>query len=365
MYSPLKNQTPKSLHKRHDDQSPTVEKLSRTSQTILLYIATSAYSGSTLLSFMLNIHPWITTIGHTTGWKFSAGEDFRCSCGERLDECIFYRGIAEQFRHAGLRFDIRDFGTEYRLAKSDRLNRLFCGPIPFITSTPIEKLRDSIVRCFPSCRKALAEQDKANLTLIKTALKLSGARIFVDNSHNPYRLRHLQRISEFRILVVHLFRDPRGIALSDRKNKGWNSDLSVQLWLRRQKEIFRIGSEFPPVLRIYYEDLLSETDQTLARIYRFLEIESLPTPEDLKVSDHHILGNDMRFQPGQLDKIVKWKRDLSKEDQETVVQAISKFSRTHSTHPLSEIIEHYLDSGGPKPGSSDYPAPEDLHTHPK
>jgi hypothetical protein len=42
----------------------------------VLFIACSSFSGSTLLSFLLNTHPDIVTAGHTIGWRYKKGEVF-------------------------------------------------------------------------------------------------------------------------------------------------------------------------------------------------------------------------------------------------------------------------------------------------
>ena len=68
----------------------------------VLYIACSSFSGSTLLSFLLNSHPKIVTLGHTTGWHFDDDETFLCSCGEPIQSCAFYQSMSRAFRDFGL-----------------------------------------------------------------------------------------------------------------------------------------------------------------------------------------------------------------------------------------------------------------------
>lgn len=79
----------------------------------VLYIACSSFSGSTLLSFILNTHPQMTTVGHTVGYPFTPEEDFRCSCGAPLPECPFFSRMAVVFRENGLPFEYDRFGTRF------------------------------------------------------------------------------------------------------------------------------------------------------------------------------------------------------------------------------------------------------------
>jgi hypothetical protein len=100
-----------------------------------LYITSSSYSGSTLLSFLLNTHPEIFTVGEMDGWNYGEDETFECSCGRILCECPFFRRVARAFADEGLPFDYRDFGTMYRLARSARFNRYLLGSLPASSST--------------------------------------------------------------------------------------------------------------------------------------------------------------------------------------------------------------------------------------
>ena len=84
----------------------------------LRYITYSSHSGSTLLSLLLNTHPDIMAIGHTTGWRFAEGDDFRCSCGEPLERCPFYRSVAEACQSAGLSFDVHRTSTSRPISKN-------------------------------------------------------------------------------------------------------------------------------------------------------------------------------------------------------------------------------------------------------
>jgi len=171
-------------------------------------------------------------------------------------------------------------------------------------------------------------------------LKHSKAKVFVDNSHDPIRLRHLRRIPSLELKNVYLVRDPRGVAFSHKKNKGWDVALSTRLWLRRQYDILRLSEEFPETLQIYYEDLSSAVDETLASIHKFVGLKTYPFSGDFKLGEHHILGNRMRLRDGEVRQDIRWKKELSTEEQKIVTRSALDFANRHQEHPVADITDY-------------------------
>ena len=259
----------------------------------LLYVTSSSYSGSTLLAFLLNNHPEVFTISEMEGWAYEDEESYPCSCGAPLPRCPFFGHVAEAFRAAGEPFDFRDFGTAYRLVASARLNRWLTERLP--PAPALEGLRDAVVARLPVLRARLARHDRANRLFLEAALAYSGARVFVDATKNPFRLRFLRRLPELDLRVVHLVRDYRGVALSNLRNRGCDLRTAIGLWLREQRDILRVCREFPRVETLRYEALCDDVDAALARLHRFLGLEHRPFPGSFKAAEHHILGNTMRL----------------------------------------------------------------------
>ncbi len=309
----------------------------------VLYISTFQFSGSTLASFLLNTHSQMATVGHTIGWHFAEGEDFRCSCGELLDICPYFTGIAKAFAENGLRFDIRDFGTNYRLAKNERLNRYLVASLPVIANTSIEHLRDRFIRNFGSIEGRISTCDRANEVFFRSAIELANASVYVDNSHDPYRARHLNRIPGLDVRNLHLVRDPRGVALSCRRHAGWSVDTAMQTWLRRLRDIIRIGDELPgETLVVHYEDLCRNVDTVLADIHRFAGLEAEPFAGDFDASEHHILGNAMRLRGGDIRLDEKWKTALDAADVDRIGQHVSAAVSADRDGRLTDIVERFV-----------------------
>jgi len=310
--------------------------------TKFLYITSSSYSGSTLLSFLLNAHTDIVTVGEMDGWNYGRDVVFPCSCGAPLSACPFFQSIAAAFHQAHLPYDPRNFGTRYRLVQGARLDRYLTAELPRIRSTTLETVRDRIVASVPRFARILARQDLANLVFMRTAIGARQAKVFVDACKTPYRLRHLRRIADLDIHVLHLVRDPRGVTLSNMKKKGFDASLAIRLWIHEQVAICRIAAEFPHTMLLYYEDLCEAVDQTLAAIHRFVGVVPQPAPADFRSVQHHILGNDMRL--ATTSRIVndsRWTRELHATDEAVIARACTAFRRRRGNHPVSAMIGKY------------------------
>jgi len=309
----------------------------------VLYIACSSFSGSTLLSMMLNTHPDIATVGHSMGWSFESEEDFRCSCGSPLAECPFWNNMAEAFARNGLPFSFSHFGTRYQLAESERLNWYLTRRLPLVASGTLERLRDKVIRHIPGWSGRLARTDKAYLTLVRTTLEYLGARVYADNSHGPFHLRHLGRIPEFDMKVVYLVRDLHGAIYSKMKNSGRDATTATQMWLREQYDTTRILREFENPLTISYEDLCDHPDETLNKIFAFTGLAPHRFDGDFGAVEHHVLGNMMRLGPTKIVKNVAWREKLTPGDIATIETMAREFTQRHGASPAAGIVRHYLE----------------------
>jgi hypothetical protein len=307
------------------------------------YITCSSYSGSTLLSFLLNDHPDITTVGHTTGWHVEPGQEFRCSCGELLAECPFYKRMDSIFDAARLPHTLGDYGAAYRLSSDDRISRYLVSNLPFIRSPGLERARDWLVQRVPAWRRVLMRQDTANVTFMRSALELAKAKVFLDNSHRPYRLRRLAMVPDFDLSVIHVVRDFRGVVNSTMRQRKWGAIETTQAWLNEQADCTRIAAGFPHQQTLFYEDLCNDLNGTLASLHSFVGLQPRPFSGDFKTREHHILGNSMRLQGGKVSKDARWRNELSPGDIHAITRTAEKYIAAHPRHPVSAIVKRYLD----------------------
>lgn len=309
----------------------------------VLYISSSSFSGSTLLSFLLNTHKSITTVGEMEGWEYDEAP-FYCSCGEPLEQCPFYQSIQQTFQNKKIPFVFSHFGTAYRFSKNDRINRLLTEKLPFIQSPALERARDQLIRTIPPFRAKMIQFDRANQEFITAALQYSHADVFVDATKNPYRLRHLQHVNGIQLYIIHLIRDLRGTIHSSMKNRGWDIDLATRIWIREQASILQVLKEFQPTLQIYYEDICDKVDTTLAKISEFVGLPAEHFAGDFKTVEHHVLGNTMRLEgSSKVRKSERWINELTNNDLNTIKRISEIELKNYNNETLSNIVHHYLE----------------------
>jgi hypothetical protein len=126
------------------------------------------------------------------------------------------------------------------------------------------------------------------------------------------------------------------------RHAGWDAAVGIKAWLRRQADITRISMEYPNTIVLYYEDICGDTSQALNRIYAQLGITQTGFGGDFKAGVHHILGNDMRLQKGEIRPDRRWHTELQDTDRRIIESNAAEFARSKPSHPLTPIIEHYL-----------------------
>jgi hypothetical protein len=277
------------------------------------YLTASPFSGSTLFSFLVNSHPQIATVGEMTGPIASQDPDnYRCSCGERIRDCFFWKQVAAQMVTRGFVFDPGRFDTRMRLGSRPYSRRILSGPLP---GRRLEDLRDGLVEMLPGPRKRLRYLIDRNIALAASVLEVSRKPVFFDASKNPMAIRHLHRRNDIDLRVVHLVRDVRGAGLSKRKNRSqsdWHR--AVSAWVRMNQviegQLRRLADD--RWIRIRYEDLCRSPAATLNRFFEFCDLQPHALPTDFGSAEHHVVGNRMRLtNAGQIRLDETWRGTLT------------------------------------------------------
>jgi len=225
----------------------------------LLYIAGSSHSGSTLLDLLLGSHPSIESVGEAkkipaVAARILAGENPLCTCREPVVTCPFWR------------------------------------------------------RVMPADPAELRRNAAANAALFRSALAAGGKQIALDSSKTIGRAEMLARSELFDLTLVHLVRDSRAIAYSNRRKQSrapaaQQSDYrlvpSVRGWNKLNLRTRRLFRDRPGVryVPVRYEDL---TANPRAELRRVLEAVGLPWEESMlryrEHPHHNIEGNRMRLE---------------------------------------------------------------------
>lgn len=134
-------------------------------------------------------------------------------------------------------------------------------------------------------------------SLARAVLEASGKTVFVDTARDHQRSKYLVGSPQLDLRAIHLVRDPRGTTASIMKHTGVGLSRAARQWRRYNLEADRVRRLLPPGfwMLLHYEDLCAEPQATLDRIARFLRVEPTRVPEDLRSSEHHVIGNSMRL----------------------------------------------------------------------
>ena len=282
----------------------------------MVYIASPSYSGSTLLTFLLNAHPSIATIGELK-WGTIDLETYQCSCGVLLRECPFWNALQTRVQARGFPFDLNRPETDFRFPShrlTDRVARARNRGKVF------ETLRDAAIAVLPASRRQWTSIAAINRCVIEAVLDMQGGALFVDASKDPVRLRHLLNTGEYDIRVIQLVRDGRGVVNSTINNRGIPAEQTAADWAGTHEQIERLGRQLDAdrYLTIRYEDLCTDLTATCRGIFSFLGMDPNDVADDHRAVSHHILGNSMRLRDSceiRLDE--KWRATLSQRDQAT------------------------------------------------
>jgi hypothetical protein len=300
-----------------------------------IYVTTQtvAFSGATLLAFLLGAHPQISTVGEMNGRKKKKGLDvdtYLCSCGQKIKECEFWQSVKTAMQARGFEFDPVHFDTRFILSGPPIVQTLRHGS--FRNST-LDSMRDAIFHIWPPERREIKRLVARNEALIEAVLSLTGNNVFVDTSKEGLRLRSFRRFSAFDMRVIHLIRDVRGVVASHlRRKRARSMSEAVRHWVKKHQKIQRDMAAWSDVecITVRYEDLCQDTQSTLERLYRFCGVDPHIQITDFRAIPQHIGGNSMRLRSGSEIKLdERWKQQLAAEQLKEIDRVAGKLNRQY------------------------------------
>lgn len=300
-----------------------------------VFLAGAPYSGSTLLSFLMNAHPDCLCLGETNG--LTAGvvpEQYRCSCGELFLACGFWKGVASRMEAEGYPIDLpaAEWLTEFRASSNRYLNYACIGPL---ASPWLDALRNQMVAPLRSVQRRLTRTGLANAALARAALAQSSASIFVDASKGAQRIRFLARTPGTKLRVIHLVRDVRGGAASYMRYTQVSARSAARQWVVRNRLADRARRHVPPDcwFQLRYSDLCADVQGTMDRISEFIGAPTSPVPEDVRGVEHHVVGNRMRLSDRiEIREDLSWQSRLS-EDELAGIARVAGATNHHFGYP--------------------------------
>lgn len=277
----------------------------RTPYTVLL-IGGAGRSGSTLLERMLDQVPGVVAVGELTDlWDSALVRGERCGCGVPFAKCEFWSHVGD---HAFGGWDRIDAGGLLAVHDSVARNR----HVPLLLTAPL----------LPSVKEKVDRYAAAFSRIYGGIAAASGSNLIVDASKWPSHALVLRRIPGLDLRMVHLVRDPRGVAHSwatsvERPQAlGGSSGVEMRRYRPTAAALhwttINVGIDIASALGIprhflRYEQLIASPRETLLGALEHAGL--VPAEGGLDFIDdgvvrlapgHGIAGNRLRFRHGEI-----------------------------------------------------------------
>lgn len=320
---------------------------------VVVYVAGSGRSGSTLLERMLGMQDGCVNIGEVIELfrKVSVGGE-RCGCGRRFVECPFWAAVGD-----------RAFGgwspaAMHEIAELQR----HVGRQRHVPALLVNRRRRGSDDGFG---RAVGELGAAYARLYAAVAVVSGASVVVDASKWPGHGLALARSGAVDLRVLHLVRDVRGVAYSWSKSgvvrphagRDGGSDegasgghmathpmgRTAMRWSAFQLECDVLRRVVHRSAHIRYEDLVHRPRPTLAKALTTLRL--IDVTGDVRhvhgchaelASSHGLAGNPSRFTSGPVLLRVDetWRTAMPARDRRTVTALALPVLLGHGYAPL-------------------------------
>ncbi|SCZ51965.1 sulfotransferase family protein [Thiohalomonas denitrificans] len=256
----------------------------------LTFVLSFSHSGSTLLGRMLNMHSRILCVGELMRIKEALKKDLRCSCGDRIKECEFWRQHLPTIK--------QKYGLNYR-----KFTPKFYGSL------------------------RTASQNEAIVDLSKTKVFRTMTGYF---SHSNWK-------SESAGFIV-LLRDPRGVGASllRTNNKGLDRFLfRYKKWMKRYQELTR--GRKSNVLALRYEDLCMYPERELKRVCQFIGTAFEPQMLLQANETHHFIHSSTSNYMKNINELKideRWRSELSADQVRRINAVIEDIDLLKDAYPL-------------------------------
>lgn len=270
----------------------------------IIYIAGYGRSGSTLLEKLLHCQPAVCATGELANFfKLYGSSTSLCSCGETTLHCPVWSRVAESLLSNG--YPVEEYPTYSKIQKKHEALWTHHGSLFSKNNKTYSNLMCSF---FDAVAQSLDTEKSVLIDSSKTAYA------------TPYRPVAISQLGKYRLRVIHLVRDCRGVAWSvkkglNRKLEAGEKKGNTTLPVTRAMLGWAYGNMAAGRLKYHldkdsyylmrYEDLVENPVQSLKQLESFLHMNldhsiniaqkanersgcELPTM-------HQLTGNRMRF----------------------------------------------------------------------
>ncbi len=270
----------------------------------ILFIGGCGRSGSTLLDRILGQVDGLWSVGEIVHiWRRGVGDDQLCGCGAAFHDCPFWTQVGDE---AFGGWDMLDVEAILRLQqKVDRHRYVPLMIAPWLSH---------------SYRRDLERYAGYLARLYGAIQKVSGAEMIVDSTKHASYAFLLRHVPGAELRIVHLARDPRGVAYSWTKEVAKPEVIDHTEYMPQYHPsrmagrwvVYNLLFHFLRVtgtrsIFVRYESFVRGPRRETERILSLAE--PMPGPADLGFIDggavellptHTVAGNPMRFKQGRL-----------------------------------------------------------------
>jgi len=273
----------------------------------VVYLGGLGRSGSTLLERLLGELPGVSAVGEVVHlWQRGVVENERCGCGDEFGACDFWSRVGKAAFGGWDKISVERVARLREATDRTRFIPLLAGPeLP------------------GRMRQSLSEYTDYYLRVYQAIAEVTGSTALIDSSKHASLAFCLARRRGVDLRVIHLVRDSRAVAYS------WTTrvarpDASAESYMTTYPPVRAAGHwnaencalqllsrRGTPVLRVRYEDLVRDPEQTVLLVARFAGLRAdesmlgfLGTEGGSRSAvlheAHTASGNPMRFATGRV-----------------------------------------------------------------
>ena len=283
-----------------------------------MYLGAVGRSGTTLLERSAATAPSFVSLGELVHlWERGARLDQPCGCGEPFSGCPFWTAVGERAFGGWEQLDIDQVLGWQRDADRNRFVPLLL--VPRLGSRRFRAALASFTSVLERLYGAIDDE---------VAERTGARRVLVDASKHPSYLFVLRRLRGHRVRLLHVVRDPRGVAHSWAKvverPEAAGEDMerldtahAIARWTSHNLLFQLAAATGVRRRRLRYEAFATDPDELgrrLAALTEDLRVE-VPRFADHTAhlgTDHTVSGNPMRFRTGAV--VIRpddaWRREM-------------------------------------------------------
>ncbi|MEM7338394.1 MAG: sulfotransferase [Actinomycetota bacterium] len=275
----------------------------------VLFIGGLGRSGSTLVERLLHELGPTFAVGETVHlWERGVRDDERCSCGAPFSQCAHWIKVGRTAFGGWDKVDLGDLiHLRWSVDRSRRMPEIMAAHLRGVTSEAQDRYRWHLQRVLT------ATAEVAMLTNQCQGFGAGKTPVLLESSKHLSTAALLALDEHLDVRVLHLVRDPRGVAYSWTKEVArpeadgdlmprYRPSRTAARWVTDNLG-FEALAQRVPTLSLRYEDLMADPVATIDRILRFMDLDPAVIDLDVLRADpivvrnplHSVAGNPMRF----------------------------------------------------------------------